>query len=286
MSLATVDKAEPLGDGIRITTANAVRTIWFDRPDRRNAMTLNMFRSYYTALADADGDPTVRAIVVTGVGDYFCSGADPSALDALLEPEHQEQLVSGLGFEQHLPATLGTPIVAAVNGGAAGLGLVHALYADVRFVADDARLATAFSRLGLIAEYGCAWLLPRLVGPAAALDLLLSGRKVNADEALRIGLAQRVLPRDQVLGAAQTYASELATGCSPTSMAVIRRQVWSATTGTIAEAAGEALGLMVESLRGPDFREALAAAAEQRRPAFPDRADRTDRPAATPGWAR
>ncbi|GAA3454999.1 enoyl-CoA hydratase [Dactylosporangium matsuzakiense] len=253
-----------------ITTADSggVRTIRFERPDRRNAMNLDMFRDYYAALLAADEDPGVRAIVVTGAGDWFCTGADPESLPALLDPRHRDQLVHELGYAAHLPATLTTPIIAAVNGGAAGLGLVHALYADVRFLAAEARLATAFSRLGLIAEYGSAWLLPRLVGAGHAMDLLLSGRKIDAAEALRIGLAQRVLPREQVLAAAQAYAADLAEHCSPASLAVIRRQLWSGWETGLADAAADAGALMAESLAGPDFVEAVTAQAEGRAPRF------------------
>ncbi|MBB4956544.1 enoyl-CoA hydratase-related protein [Micromonospora polyrhachis] len=267
MSLSML-AAEPAGCGLRAATRAGVRTIWFDRPDQRNAMTLDMFRDYYAALVAADADPQVRAIVVTGVGDWFCVGADPEALQALLDERHRDRLLDEFGFEPHLPMTLETPIVAAVNGGAAGLGLVHALYADVRFLAAQARLAAAFSRLGLIAEYGSAWLLPRLVGVGNALDLLVSGRKIDAVEALRIGLVQRVLPCDEVLVEAQAYAADLAAYCSPASIAVIRRQVWSGLETGAAEAAAEATQLMAASLAGADFAEALASRAQGRAPRF------------------
>ncbi|WP_327000276.1 enoyl-CoA hydratase-related protein [Dactylosporangium sp. NBC_01737] len=270
---SSVAEAEPAGPGLRAATRDGVRTIWFDRPDRRNAMTLDMFRGYYAALQAADADAAVRAIVVTGTGDWFCSGADPDALQALLTGAGREELVQQLGFEPHLPMTLGTPIVAAVNGGAAGLGLVHALYADVRFLAAEARLATAFSRLGLVAEYGSAWLLPRLVGVAGALDLLVSGRKIDAAEALRMGLVQRVLPRVEVLSEAQAYAADLAAHCSPASMAVIRQQIWSGLETGISQAAADAVRLMATSLASPDFSEALHSVAQRRAPRFAPRGD-------------
>lgn len=270
--MSNVTKSEPAGEGLRSATADGVRTIWFDRPDRRNAMSLEMFRDYYAALVAADADPQVRAIVVTGAGDWFCAGADPEALVALLDGNNRDLLADEFGFPPHLPLTLGTPIVAAVNGGAAGLGLVHALYADVRFLSERARLATSFSRLGLVAEYGSAWLLPRLIGVGNALDLLLSGRKIDAAEAYRIGLVQRVLPRDEVLAEAQAYAADLAEHCSPASMAVIRQQVRSGLETGAAEAAGDAVRLMTASLAGGDFGEALLSRAQGRAPRFAPRA--------------
>nr|WP_030499793.1 enoyl-CoA hydratase-related protein [Micromonospora purpureochromogenes] len=270
--MSNVTKSDPAGEGLRAATADGVRTIWFDRPDRRNAMSLEMFRDYYAALVAADADPQVRAVVVTGAGDWFCAGADPESLVALLDEHNRDLLVAEFGFPPHLPLTLGTPIVAAVNGGAAGLGLVHALYADVRFLSERARLATSFSRLGLVAEYGSAWLLPRLIGVGNALDLLLSGRKIDAAEAYRIGLVQRVLPHEEVLAEAQAYAAALAEHCSPASTAVIRRQVFSGLETGAAEAAADAIRLMAESLAGADFGEALLSRAQGRAPRFAPRA--------------
>jgi enoyl-CoA hydratase/carnithine racemase len=256
--------------GLRVSTTDGVRTVVFARPEQRNAMTLEMFRCYYATLADSDRDPAVRAVVVTGEGDHFCSGADPAGLQMLASSTGaQRTLRDELGFAPELPLRLGKPLVAAVNGGAAGLGLVHALYADVRFMAEEARLATAFSRLGLPAEYGSSWLLPRLVGLGHAMDLLLSGRKVDAAEALRLGLVQRVVPRDRVLPAAQAYARDIAEHCSPTSLAVIKRQVLDDLHATPSASAGRAVALMAEAFGRPDFVEGVASLLERRRPEFP-----------------
>ncbi len=255
---------------LRVSTADGVRTVTFARPEQRNAMTLDMFRGYYAALEDADRDESVRAVVVTGEGDHFCSGADPSGLQVLTSStDAQRALRDELGFAPDLPLRLGKPLVAAVNGGAAGLGLVHALYADVRFMAEEARLATAFSRLGLPAEYGSAWLLPRLVGLGNAMDLLLSGRKIDAAEALRLGLVQHVVPRAQVLPAAQAYAKDIADHCSPTSLAVIKRQVLDDQDANLEASAARAVALMVEAFGRPDFVEGVASLLERRRPQFP-----------------
>lgn len=265
---------------IETVTEGAVRTITFARPERRNGMDLPMFAAYYDALAEADADDTVRAIVVTGARSSFCSGATPELLAQLAGVGAQsgpsgESLDSALGHPAHLPLTLGTPLIAAINGSAAGLGLVHALFADVRFMADEAQVSTVFSRFGLIAEYGAAWLLPRLVGVGNAMDLLLSARAVNAQEALRMGLVQHTAPRSEVLAAAQEYARRLAESASPTSTAVIKRQILDGLRAPAAEAVAESIALMRESFERPDFPEALAATREHRKPAFGPRASAT-----------
>ncbi|GAA2224189.1 enoyl-CoA hydratase [Streptomyces amakusaensis] len=260
--------ARPDTRGISVTARGAVRTIAFARPERRNGMDLAMFRAYYDALAEADADPAVRAVVITGEGGSFCSGATPGLLAELTGATAQEELLAALGHPPHLPLTLRKPLIAAINGSAAGLGLVHALYADIRFMAEGAQLSTVFSRFGLIAEYGAAWLLPRLIGVPHALDLLLSARPVDAAEALRIGLVQRTAPRQEVLAQAVDYAEQLAEGCSPASLAVIRHQVWGGLDTDCATAAAESVTLMSESFRRPDFPEAMTALRKRRKPAF------------------
>jgi enoyl-CoA hydratase/carnithine racemase len=250
--------------GIEVGTRDGVRTIAFARPERRNGMDLAMFRAYYDALADADTDPDVRAVVVTGRGGSFCSGATPDLLTALTGADAQEALRTGLGHPPHLPLTVRKPLIAAINGSAAGLGLVHALYADVRFMAEGAQLSTVFSRFGLIAEYGAAWLLPRLIGVPNAMDLLLSARPVEAVEALRIGLVQRTAPRSEVLADAMEYARQLAENCSPASMAVMKRQIWGGLESDCAAAAAESVALLAVSFTRPDFPEAWAALRERR----------------------
>jgi enoyl-CoA hydratase/carnithine racemase len=257
--------------GVLTATSGGVRTITFARPELRNGMDLDMFRAYYDALVEADASPDVRVVVVTGQGGSFCSGATADLLARLAEGPENRDLVRDLGHPPDLPARLGTPVVAAVNGGAAGLGLVHALYADVRFMASGARLSTSFSRFGLAAEYGSAWLLPRLVGVANALDLLLSGRVVDADEALRMGLVQHVHPASEVRAAALAYAAELAERASPAAMAVIRQQVWAGLESPREEAVTHSVELMTKAFAEPDFQEAVRALRERRPPRFEPR---------------
>jgi enoyl-CoA hydratase/carnithine racemase len=242
-----------------------VLLLTLNRPERLNAWNPVMEGRFFDLLAEADDDPGVRAVVVTGAGRGFCAGADMAAL----------AMVDAAGFRPgerplSFATTLRTPVIAAVNGPVAGIGLVLALYADVRFAAEDAKFTTSFSRRGLVAEYGAAWHLPRLIGTGRALDLLLSARVVLGDEAGRMGLADRVLPRAEVLDAALEYARTLAEECSPASMALIKGQVYRALEGGLADAEAEAAALMPEAFAGPDFTEGVAAYLEKRPARFAD----------------
>jgi enoyl-CoA hydratase/carnithine racemase len=159
---------------------------------------------------------------VTGAGRGFCAGADLDDLGRLAT--HTERYKSGRR-PKTFPLAIRKPLIGAINGACAGLGLIQALYCDVRFVSDTAKLTTAFARRGLVAEHGLSWLLPRLVGPARAPDLLLSARVIRGDEAVGLGLAARAISADAVLATAQVYAPDLAENCSPRSMAAMKHQV-------------------------------------------------------------
>jgi enoyl-CoA hydratase/carnithine racemase len=167
--------------------------------------------------------------------------------------------------------TVPKPIVAALNGATAGLGLVVALYCDVRIASDSAVFTTSFSRRGLIAEHGISWTLPRVVGLPHALDLMLSARKVDAREALRLGLVNRVVPHAELTDTVSAYALELADLVSPRSMRVIKRQLWEAQFQTLAEATAVADEEMHRSFTSEDFREGVAHFVEKRPPDFTGR---------------
>ena len=205
-----------VSDGVAVLTLN--------RPDRLNAWIPEMQIQYFDLLQEAAADPEVRAIVVTGAGRGFCAGADMESLQSLGSGEGDEARADDR--PQTFPLTVPKPVIAAVNGPAAGLGLVMALMCDIRFAASGAKLTTAFARRGLIAEHGISWVLPRLVGSANALDLLFSGRVVLAEEAAQMGLVNAVHPPEELLDRTLDYARELATLSSPTSMAVMKRQVY------------------------------------------------------------
>jgi enoyl-CoA hydratase/carnithine racemase len=244
-----------------------VCTITFSNPARRNAWNPDMEQQYWDALDRAAADADVRAIVVTGAGSSFCPGLDSQRLG-------QAAGAVGLRLEgrrsQHYPLTIPKPMVAAINGACAGIGLVQALVCDVRFMARSARLSTAYAKLGIPAEYGLSWLLPRLIGVEWALDLLLSSRRVDAEEARAIGLVTRVCDDADVLSEAQAYADGLARGSSPRSMAAMRRQVWGDLSRPYSEANAVWLETMVRMNRpdNPDFAEGVAALVDKRDPNF------------------
>jgi enoyl-CoA hydratase/carnithine racemase len=243
-----------------------VLTLTFNRPDRLNAWTDEMGRRYFDLLEEAERDPAVRAIVVTGAGRGFCAGADFQTLQDLQTGEYDGEPDKR---PNTFPTTIRKPIIAAVNGPCAGLGMVHALVCDLVFTAAEAKWTTAFSRRGLVAEYGLAWVLPKLVGQARAMDLLLSGRTFTGAEAYELGLVSRAVPAETLMEQTLAYARDLAVHSSPASMAVIKRQIWGDWLITLDESATTAVRLMVESFGRPDFTEGIASFLERRPPAFP-----------------
>ncbi|MFD3430760.1 enoyl-CoA hydratase-related protein [Nocardia fluminea] len=243
-----------------------VLILTLNRPHRLNAWNDDMDQRYFELLDMAEADPDVRAIVVTGAGRGFCAGAD---MEDLREASDTEDLQAPeRARPRSFPLTISKPLIAAINGAAAGLGLVEALYCDFRFTTPEAKFTTAFVRRGLIAEYGIAWLLPRLVGVSNALDLLLSGRVITGEQAGRLGLVDRVVGADDLLAAAVEYASELATYSSPNSMGVIKKQIYRSMEIDFDTAAREADQLMLESFRHSDACEGVRSYLEKRLPEF------------------
>jgi enoyl-CoA hydratase/carnithine racemase len=244
----------------------AVLLLTLDRAERMNGWTEDLEDLYFRHLDEAEDDPEVRAVVLTGAGRAFCAGADFADL---------EQLTEGIpaGISGKRPRARAyrfkKPLIAALNGATAGLGLVQALYCDVRFCSEEAKITTAFSRRGLIAEYGLGWLLPRLVGMGMARDLLFSGRVITGAEAGRIGLVEHVTPADRLLDEALAYAEDLAANCSPASLVVIKRQVREALESPFEPAFEQAEALLHESLARPDLAEGLASFIERRPAEFP-----------------
>ncbi len=257
-------------DGVAVLTLN--------RPDRLNAWTGALEQQYFGALRECAASESVRVIVVTGAGRGFCAGADMQSLQDIgaavsgAASENSADADAHAAAQEQTPQTftlsVPKPVIAAINGPCAGIGLVLALMCDVRFVAENAKLTTAFARRGLVAEHGISWILPRLVGPARALDLLLSGRVVLGREAVELGLCNRATPAETVLEETLAYAHELATQCSPASMAQMKRQVYAAMQEPLADALAEADRLMLASFAEPDFTEGVSSFVERREPRF------------------
>ena len=242
---------------------DGVAVLTFNRPDRLNAMTGNMEVAYFERLRQADLDDHVRAIVVTGAGRGWCPGAD------LAEPGgDDDEPLPNTTIPTTIPLSIRKPVIAAINGACAGMGLALALMCDFRVAADTAKFTTAFAKRGLIAEYGLAWHLSAIAGRAVALDLLLSGRVVLADEMCSLGLVNRVTTTEQVLPAALELGRSLVASVSPASMATIKRQVLAAPTESATDAMTAADALMRESLAGADVREGVRSFLEKRDAAF------------------
>ena len=258
-----------------------VATITLNRPDRLNAWCASLDADVRAGMRAASDDPAVRVIVLTGAGRGFCAGADMNVLqgiqdgDTSARPALAEAWDAGAreDFRKQyswFPA-VPKPIIGAINGPCAGLGMVIALYTDIRFASDAAVFSTAFSRRGLIAEHGISWLLPRLIGMANAADLLFSARRVDAAEAKALGLVSRVIPHADFMGEVMAYARMLATEVSPRSMREMKREIWNAQFQGLGEAIEAANADMAGSFASEDFKEGVAHYLEKRPAAFTGR---------------
>lgn len=266
-----------------------VLTLTLNRPDALNAWTRQMEGEVREAMIEASKDDAVRAIVLTGAGRGFCAGADMNLLGDIQDETSamRGRIQSVSAIDNAIPGglnpgrdysmryayfpTVPKPILAAINGPCAGLGMIMALYCDMRFAAESAVFTTAFSRRGLIAEHGISWMLPALVGHANALDLLLSARKVRADEAHHMGLVNRVIADDAFVDDCRAYAEELATMVSPRSIRVMKQQVYQALHQSLESAILTANSEMPASFDSEDFREGVAHFVEKRAPRFSGR---------------
>lgn len=253
-----------------------IATVTLNRPDKLNAWTAQMDGEVRQAIETAAADAQVRAIVITGAGRGFCAGADMSRLrktaaDGRL-PGTDSAPRSRDNFEQRFSYFLAVPkpIFAAINGPIAGIAVCFSLFCDFRYMAEGAKLTTAFAKRGLVAEHGSSWMLPRLIGPMNALDLLYSARTIEANEAERLGLVRR-LPAENFLENVQTIARDMATSSSPRSIGVIKRQVFQSYFQSLAEAWEVADVEMALSFTSDDFKEGVAHYVEKRRPAFTGR---------------
>jgi enoyl-CoA hydratase/carnithine racemase len=267
--------------------SDRIATITLNRPDKLNAWTGQMATDVRSAMEAAESDESVRVIILTGAGRGFCAGADMSLLNELAAAGLDSKTARVLqhtgngnprtdtrpdfqGKYSYFPS-IRKPVIAAINGHAVGLGLILTLYCDMRFASDAAKFGTAFARRGLIAEYGIAWMLPRLVGPSNAMDLLFSARVIDAAEASRMGLVNRVFPAAEFEAGVRAYAKELAANSSPRSLTVMKRQIYNGLMQTLDEAVATAEIEILESLKSEDFKEGVAHFMEKRAPKFTGR---------------
>ena len=267
--------------GYQVGNNSAVITL--NRPDRLNALTHSMLGELRHALRTAERNEDVTGIVITGAGRGFCSGMDVSTLVTASEAGNTDvpslgqrddltpgdssmgrDFVSGLAYLM----TVRKPIIAAINGACAGLGMSLALFCDLRFASEGAFFVTSFARRGLIAEHGQSWLLPRLVGPSRALDLFWSSRRVDAQEAERIGLIDKIVGPADLIPHALAYISSLHNYSAPMSLMVMKRQVYRHMNMSLGEALSESDALMWESVRRSDAREGAESYLEKRKPNF------------------
>lgn len=269
---------------ITYATKDNISTITLNRPDRLNAWTAQMALEVQDAITQAGRNPDCRCIVITGAGRGFCAGADMEGLQNTANagqnsqaggnnkadftnapgPDLGDTYPGRFGYMYHCPK----PIIAAINGPCAGIGLIFALYADLRFADEQAKFTTAFAARGLVAEHGIAWLLPRLIGEANALDLLFTARKFTGAEAADLGLVNKAFAGDELMPHVNSVATTLANDVSPRSVAIMKRQVRAAYAQSFAESLAIADQAMSESFATFDFKEGVQSFVEKRAPRF------------------
>lgn len=256
---------------------DGVFTITLNRPEKRNSWNGEMEGELRAAFFEATENSDVRVVVLTGAGSVFCAGADTEFLRKLQSGEASLTAYEGDPWPDAraefkgkfaMPAAVPKPVIAALNGPAVGIGFVLALYCDIRLAAQSAAFIGSFSRMGLIAEKGIDWALSGLVGHGRAAEILLSGRKVSAEEAERYGLISAVYPDDGFVDAVHAYAAEMASKVSPRSAKVIKRQLQSVRFDTPSDILARGEKELAASLQSADFQEAIAAMKEKRPPKF------------------
>lgn len=247
---------------------NGVAVLTLNRPQRRNAWTVPLQRRYYARLEECVQDDVVRCIVVTGAGSTFCPGADTDELQGYTRTGEFNPEMAEIEQPDWYPLTVPKPLVAAINGAAAGFGLVQTMMCDVRLAVPGARLSTAFARRGLPALHSAAYLLPRLIGTSRATELLVSGRTFSTDEAAEIGLVHRLIPAESFLETVLDYAADIALNCSPASVSNIKEQLRASDHQTLLDAVRDAEHREHEALASVDFYEGVMSFVERRPPAF------------------
>lgn len=277
----------------------AIAVITLNRPEQGNAFTQIMRRDLVEALARSDADDDVRAVVLTGAGRHFCVGADLAGNDPTRPFAYQgagqsdlasiPETISGVprdggGVVTLQIASMRTPVIAAVNGAAVGVGATMTLPCDIRISSESARFGFVFARRGIVPEAASSWFLPRVVGISRSMEWVATGRLVSAVEALQAGLLSRVVPPEEVLPTALEIAREIRDNTSALSLAVARQMLWAGLSEPSPWWAHELESLVMKDLKaGPDAAEGVASFLEKRSPEFPARVSR-DYPVAAPHW--
>ncbi|MDZ7685977.1 MAG: enoyl-CoA hydratase-related protein [Gammaproteobacteria bacterium] len=263
---------------IKVDAADGIATVTLNRPHRMNAWTGRMHTEYREVMKRLDEDSAIRAVIVTGEGRGFCVGADSAALEGHVEkggydPGTPEPLAEpGYGIRTEFDASfawhfgLSMPVIAAINGPAAGVGLALACYADLRFASPGVKLTTAHGKLNLPAEFGLSWLLPRMMPLARANDLLLSSRVFLTDEAFELGMVNRLVEPERLVAETRTYVAEMIESVSPGSLATTKRQIYTDLHRDAASAVRESEDLVESMMRESDFAEGVSAFSEKRTP--------------------
>jgi enoyl-CoA hydratase/carnithine racemase len=255
---------------IELTIDDPVAVLRLNRPEKLNAFTYDTLREIRAAIDACAADRRVVGIVITGTGRGFCAGLDANTLaevtaaPAPAQPREPDPLPGIFSYLLHVPK----PVIAAVNGVAAGGGLILALMSDLRIASDAASFTTVFLKRGLISEHGSSWLLPRMVGVGRALDLLWMSDRIDAATALTYGLVQSVVPANQLLQTACDYVRRLAVTSSPAAIAETKRLLYRHLGTGYVEALQEADATQWKFVTAPDAREGAAALLEKRAPRF------------------
>jgi enoyl-CoA hydratase/carnithine racemase len=264
--------------------ADRIATVTMNRPDKMNAWTAKMGADIRQAMLDADRDDNIGAIILTGAGRAYCAGADMTGLSeisqgrasaggAVAAPQYDIAKDARPDYRTQYSwmLALKKPVIGAINGACVGLGFTLCLYQDIRIASDKARMGLIFVQRGLAIEHGSSWMLPRIIGVTRAMELAVTGRLVDAQEALAIGLVNRVVPHDKLMETAREVAGQIASKCSPLGVSQAKKMIWDHLFTDLATAIKEDDASMQMMTRSEDFAEGVKAFIEKRSPRFKGR---------------
>jgi enoyl-CoA hydratase/carnithine racemase len=261
----TQEQGSAATEAVLYEASEGVAVLRLNRPERLNAWNADMRRDFFAGVERAAADPAVKVIVITGVGRGFCAGADMELLQSISDETGPRRVPLRLPTEL---LEVPKPVISAINGPCAGVGFVIATMSDLRFATRGAKMTVTFPRIGLVAEHGLSWVLPRRIGLGPAFDILVSGRIFLSDEAHLMGFVDRLYDAKDLMHETLAYARSMALTCSPTAMAMIKRQIYRHANMAFAPSIKEAVLEIEELLGGDDYREGIASLRQKRPPAF------------------